>query len=325
MVEEAKSGRNAMSVSIGVSCKRENWKTCLMEAGHVLELNSFADPVAARAYLEHTCVLYPEPNIVVSAEINTPFMRLEGLSSGCLEQMGTGNDTAGESELPHNLLIAMGYNNVNCYLAPSVRFLTSVPFYRKLMREDLGASNKLSAVAALLMQLRAREATWSEMKFMCLEVDDEYRNILVVEDGQIINGMTTMVKTDRQFEEAAEQAFWEGLTQELAGLIAIHHLEEIVVMGRLKDAFIERFADFYQVYLFPYAQSDFYDFEAALGAATIAEGLYGYGIAAEIVERLQIRKAIRGLNEGASPVSVGDAGLALNSEKHFADAPVARN
>jgi predicted butyrate kinase (DUF1464 family) len=262
-----------------------------MENGQPLELNSFVDSVVARAYLEHTCTLYPEPTIVLSSDLTTPFTRLVAVSNTSLEEMIPRHYTAEQGETLQKLLIAIGYRNINSYFAPSVKYLSSMPPHRKLMRENLGTANNLCAIAALLKQLRARDAAWSEMNFLCLEVDPNFRSILVVEDGRIVNGMSRVARIEDQFQEASQQAFWEGLTQELAGFVAIHHFEDIVVMGQLKDAFIERFADSYQVYLFPYSRPDYEGFEAASGAAAIAGGLYGQNARAEIVERLQIREA----------------------------------
>ncbi len=224
------------------------------------------------------------------------------------------------------LLIAIGNMNLNSYNAPSVKYLPTVSLHRKLMRPHLGASNSLCATAALLYGLRKREAAWPEMRFLCVKVDQDTKSILVVEDGRIVNGISDMPggmgalmngvpgyvnksfpneEDGREFKaqelehrgeaknvvHASEQAFWEGLTQELAGLIAIHHLEDVVVTGENKAALIERFADSYQVYLFPYSELDVEGYESALGAAVIAEGLYSPGLTSEVVERLQVREA----------------------------------
>ena len=56
---------------------------------------------------------------------------------------------------------------------------------------------------------------------------------------------------------------------------------------------IERLADVYQVYLFPHAHTEREGYEAALGAALLAEGLEQDGSACEVVNRLQIRQANR--------------------------------
>jgi predicted butyrate kinase (DUF1464 family) len=295
-----------MSVSLGVSYSMGNWKTCLVENGQVLEFYSFVDHVAVRAYLEHTCTHYPEPTMVVSTDLETPFTSLVNISWTHLEDMILQRYTPEQKDRLLELLIAIRYSNINSYFAPSVRYLPTMPQYRLLMRESPGTSNHVCAVASLLSQLRIQEATWSEMNFLCLEVNANLRSILVVEDGQIVNGMSSMTRSEEQFQEAYEQAFWEGLTQDLAGLMAIHHLEDIVVSGQRKDAFIDRFADSYQVYHFPYIQPDVEGFEAATGAAAIAEGLFGHSIFAEIAERLQIRKSNGSLKDEAGIVHIKD-------------------
>jgi predicted butyrate kinase (DUF1464 family) len=188
------------------------------------------------------------------------------------------------------------------------------------MYKSLGTGNSVCAVAALLSQLRAREAAWSEMNFLCLEVNANCRSILVVEDGQIVNGGSSMTRSEQRFQEAYEQAYWEGLTQDLAGFMAIHHFDDIVVTGQRKDAFIERFADRYHVYLFPYGQPDAEGFEAASGAAAIAEGLYGEHTCAEIVERLQIRQANVDLKREADIVPGEDTMPGSYSSKNFTGA-----
>jgi predicted butyrate kinase (DUF1464 family) len=317
MVEDSESGRTAMSVSLGVSYSMGNWKTCLVENGQVLEFYSFVDHVAVRAYLEHTCTLYPEPTIVVSTDLETPFTSLVDISWTRVEDMILQRYTLEQKDRLLELLIAIGYSNINSYFAPSVRYLPTMPQYRLLMRESPGTSNHVCAVASLLSQLRIQEATWSEMNFLCLEVNANLRSILVVEDGQIVNGMSSMTRSEEQFQEAYEQAFWEGLTQDLAGLMAIHHLEDIVVSGQRREAFIERFADSYQVYHFPYIQPDVEGFEAATGAAAIAEGLFGHSIFAEIVERLQIRKSNGSLKDEAGIVHIKDTMPGSNAAGDF--------
>lgn len=89
-----------------------------------------------------------------------------------------------------------------------------------------------------------------------------------------------------------ERALWEGLTQDIAGLIAIHHIEDMVVSGDFQEEFIERFAENYQVYLFPSSEADAPGFEGALGAAVLAGGLFLPGKAREIVDQLSIREAV---------------------------------
>ena len=316
-----------MALSVGIDFDENNWKICMLEHGEVLELRSFVSSSAALAYVEHYCVLYPELTIVAAtAGFESPFTPLHTL--GILPSAEIDADSEAEQQAfgAKDFLIAVGNMNLNSYNAPSVKYLPTVSLHRKLMRPHLGASNSLCATAALLYGLRKREAVWPEMRFLCVKVDQDTKSILVVEDGRIVNGISDMPggmgalmngvpgyvnesfpneEDGREFKaqelehrgeaknvvHASEQAFWEGLTQELAGLMAIHHLEDVVVTGENKAALIERFADSYQVYLFPYSELDVEGYESALGAAVIAEGLYSPGLTSEVVERLQVREA----------------------------------
>ena len=293
-----------MAISIGIDSTTQNWKTCLMENGAILELCSFADAAALLAYVEHICALYPEPTVAV------PYS-----DRSLIEAL-------------HNALKSI---NLNSYCLPQIKELPTIPAYRKLNRLQMGAAGQLCTVAMLIYRLFERETAWSEMNFLLLEVQQDSVSIQVVEDGQIVNGLSGMadvseirlhLRLDGNFSysfgsdhrestyrsdwlnpvdaskhelvngHARKYAFWEGLAQELAGLMAIHHCEDIVVLGQRKEAVIEWFDDIYQLYHFPYKDSDRPGFEAATGAAIVAEGLAHNGLAAEVVERLQIRGAI---------------------------------
>lgn len=269
-----------MSLSIGIDCGRARWKICLVESGHTVECCAFIDTSSLLNYVEHTCALFPEPTIVVCTGIEAPFTRLNEMTFS-----QNGIRPGGPTD---ELLIAIGSLNLHSYGVPSVKYLPSVPPYRKVMRASLGTARDVCAAAALLSHLREREAAWTEVRLLCLEVGRNGKSVLVIEDGWIVNGIDG---GEAVRSADCEQAYWEGLTQEIAGLMAIHHFEDIVVLGQLKDAFIERFAESYQVYLFPYGQPGLDGYEAAMGAAIIAEGLYGHGPASEVVERLQIREA----------------------------------
>jgi predicted butyrate kinase (DUF1464 family) len=311
-----------MAMSIGVDYTAENWKTCLMENGQTLELCSFVDSTAALAYVEHICARYPEPTLALSSVLRTAplnFMTNQQLNE---EPQRYSNGLQGNV---NNFLIAAKSINLSSYCVPGIKQLSTVPAHRKLNRLEMGSADQLCTVAMLLYRLCEREAAWSEMNFLYLEVQQNSMSILVIEDGQIVNGISEIrlhlrVDGDCSYSfgsnhhestyrsdwldpgdafvdevghgHAREHAFWEGLAQELAGLMAIHHCEDIVVLGQHKETVIEWFDDMYQLYHFPYKESDRQGFEAAIGAAIIAEGLAHIGLAAEVVERLQIRSAI---------------------------------
>jgi predicted butyrate kinase (DUF1464 family) len=285
-----------MALSVGIDHSRQNWKTCILENEQTLELCSFVDSASVLAYVERTCAFYPELTIALSLGLDAPFTPLSTITDQQLDEITKNSITGRQESETREFLIAIRAINLNSYILPSVKYLPGIPIHRKLLRANLGTSNEVCAVAALLYRLREREAAWPEMRFLFVEVDPHYASVLVLEDGFVINGIgnirgkSTHVATV-ELNGHIQQAFWEGLTQELAGLMAIHHIEDIVVMGEYRNAFNERFADTYQVYLFPYTETDKQGFEAALGAAVIADGLYCPGLAGEVVERLQIREA----------------------------------
>ena len=283
-----------MAVSVGVMRDGDAWNACMLEDGHVLESIAFESAASALAYVERVCADYPELSLAISLESETPFLALSAMSDQQLESISISTDDTLDAQQARELLIAMRNINLHSFLMPSIKYLPGVPVYRKLLRATLGTSNDVCAVAALLYRLREKEATWPEMHFLCVRVGDQRRSIQVVEEGQIVNGIaaSTQLVVQEELQAFYEQALWEGLTQDMAGLMAVHHIEDIVVLGKYQDALSEHFADKYQVYLFPANEADMVGREAALGAAIIAEGLYLPGLASEVVERLHIREAI---------------------------------
>ena len=296
-----------MVLNIGVDCRADGWKICLMEHGRVLELGSFPDSLAMLVYIQSMCAHYPEPTIAVSSDMNTCYAALHTMTEQQFYEM-----TLDQSNRPwgvslKELLIGIGSMNLRSYCIPAIAYVDSVPAYRKLNRADMGTAGNLCAIATILSRMREREAAWSEMCFLYLEVGHATKSIVVVEDGYIVNGIGTQEHLyrgnwlDIQAGEAlVEEALWEGLTHDLAGLMAIHHLEDIVVREqstaaedvRRKDAVIERLGEQYQLYTFPGYEAGREGYDVAIGAAIIAEGLAGAGSMVEVVERLRIRHAL---------------------------------
>jgi predicted butyrate kinase (DUF1464 family) len=272
-----------MTLSLGVEYNTEYWKTCFMEDGQTLELQLFSDAASVLAYIEQVCLMYPEPVITVSSPVGTKLLPI-GITA-VQEALDHVSREYGELR---TFLEAIQPVNFKVYSAPSVPHASSIPRHRKLNRREMGDSPTLCSVAALLYRMREQEASWTEMRFLYLEIDKYKRNIVVIKDGQIIDGLSNSVPVDGSLaqsedEDVLEDAFWEGLTQDLAGLMALHHFEDVVVMERggangdashsRKSQIIERLNDTYQLYHFPLREFEREGFEAAIGAAIIAEGL----------------------------------------------------
>lgn len=283
-----------MTMSIGIDYKTGSWKTCLTENGQTIELCTFSESGETLSYIEDVCALYPEPILALSSALETTLCSLQTLAEA---------QEAATPEIAdlHKFLLGVGFLNTRNFHLPALKNLKSVPRYRKRKRKDMGNADKLSAIATLLYRMRRQEATWPEMRFLYLEVGEENRSIVVVKDGRIIDGLNVTMEVDiadeEEDEQEREQAFWEGLSEDIAGLMAIHHFEDIVVIDRRssaqdrldKSTVVDRLGDTYQFYLFPRSESEPEGFEAAIGASLIAEGLFHPSLASEVVERLQLK------------------------------------
>lgn len=283
-----------MTMSIGIDYTTGSWKTCLTENGQTVELCTFAQSGETLAYIEDICALYPEPILALSSSLETALCSLQTLVADHAASTPEMGDL-------HTFLLAIGFLNTRNFHLPALKSLKSVPRYRKRKRKDMGDADKLCSVATLLYRMRQQEAVWPEMRFLYLEVGENARSIVVVKDGRIIDGINVasedVVEDEEEDEQEREQAFWEGLSEDVAGLMAVHHFEDIVVIDRRsslqekldKSTVVDRLGDTYQFYLFPRGESEPEGFEAAIGAALIAEGLFRPSLASEVVERLQIK------------------------------------
>ncbi|MHB8596248.1 MAG: DUF1464 family protein [Ktedonobacteraceae bacterium] len=296
-----------MVVNIGVDCSADDWKTCLMDHGRLLQLNSFADSPAMLAYVQGICAYYPEPTIAIASDLNTSFAALHTMTAHQFYEVGVDQGNQSWGDKLKDFFIAISAMNLRSYSIPAVAYIDSIPAYRKLNRADMGSADNISAITTILSRMREREAAWSEMRFLYLEVGHATKSIVVVEDGRIINGIGTLEHMYRgnwldirESETIVEEAFWEGLTQDLAGLMAIHHFEDIVVREqsaaqediRRKAEVIDRLGEQYQLYTFPGYDTEKEGYDIAIGAALIAEGLAYEGSANEVVERLRLRESV---------------------------------
>jgi len=284
-----------MALSMGVVRHGNSWHTYMMEQEQPVEQYTFENTAQTMSYLALTCARYPELTLAVSLGGDTPYLSLSDSTPRQWETVLAFplNDwTISEA---CTLLIAIREMNLQSYLLPSLRYLPGIPRYRKVSSRFLGSSNDVCVVVALLSRLREREAAWLEMQFLCVQVNRQGKSIQALENGCIVNGVTAALPFDWQDERMRaeyERALWEELTQDIAGLMAIHHIEDIVVSGDFQEEFIEHFAENYQVYLFPSGEAEAPGFEGALGAAVLAGGLFLPGKAREIVDQLSIREAV---------------------------------
>ncbi|HLI68137.1 MAG TPA: DUF1464 family protein [Ktedonobacteraceae bacterium] len=303
-----------MTVSVGVDYAAGSWRVCCVDQGKLIEFHEFSTVNDLLAWIHGSCPLYPEPTMVLSLDVTAPFSALPALTSEQVDRLLQRYRPLPAFTEVSAVLQILRSISVRSYCAPSVEYLPTVPLHRRLLRPGLGTANEVCAVVALLRHLREQEASWPEMSFLYVNAGVGGVCALVIQDGQIVNGIGTLQGTSlplayrylamletaqgeqddarhEALQKALHEAFWEGLTQELAGLLATHHIEDMVVLGQESARLIERLADSYQIYLFPQASSEHEGYEAALGAALLAEGLELGGSAADVVNHLQIRQA----------------------------------
>lgn len=279
-----------MALSLGIEYVSSAWYIALREHLTLIETKLFPSTNALLAYLEDICAYYPEPVITLATQMWSDSATSEAFPLYKTNEMQT-------------VVEAIKTMSLTSYRISEINQLASIPRHRKLNRTHMGSSSILCSVATLLYRMRLQDAAWPEMRFFLLSLSEMSRSIAVIQDGFVVDGMACVQHkalydddADNDVRQLVEDAFWEGLAQDLAGLMAVHHCEDIVLlmqhpsagMRKLYDAIIDRLGDLYPCYLFPAHADEPENFEAALGAAIISEGLHSAGIAAEVVEHLHL-------------------------------------
>lgn len=271
--------------SIGIEYSSGHWKTCLSENGYSQEFSTFTDAQSLFSYINPIYAAHPDALIVLSSPQEVPFLPFHTV---IYEQMLNEN----EYKDVQNFLHLLNAAELKGYQLPAVKYLSQVPRYRRLKYSSLGTAENLCSVATLLYRMRQQDAPWSEMQFLYLEIGAVSHSITVIKDGYIVDGIgdVSIGYAEAVDEEDRAQAFWERLEQDLAGLIALYRIKDIVIKdyhaASREQSAIERLGESYQLYLFPRVEAEPEGFEGAIGASILAEGISGLGLSAEVAGRL---------------------------------------
>lgn len=303
-----------MAVSIGIDYAPGQWRCCSVDQGQLLEMRTFSAANEALAWIGQPGARYPESTIMLALDASLPLHALAQLTDEQLVRLAQSYPSVPEFAECQEVLCSLRALNSRCYCAPSVVYLPTVPPYRRLLRSALGSARDVCAIVTLLHHMREQGASWQEMNFLYVHASEQGTTVVVLQDGQIVNGLGLLpgsslaaarahlsaLETTEQVvggnqvhigEQLFQAAFWEGLLQELAGLLATHHIEDIVLRGSGNDQLMERLAETYQVYLYPYAQSDREGYEVALGAALLGAQLDPRSPASDVMQHLHILQA----------------------------------
>src|SRR5271165_371871 len=132
-----------MAVSIGIDYVSGQWKSCIIDQGHLTEFRAFVTTNELLTFIDQECSFYPEPSIVVSLDALTPFSALRALSAEQIRKSLQNSTSASTLSEISEMLSALCLLSLHSYCAPSVAYLPTVPPHRRLLRSWLGSSREV--------------------------------------------------------------------------------------------------------------------------------------------------------------------------------------
>lgn len=304
---------------LGIDYGTGSWKTALLGEGLSPVLRSFASSDEVPAHIGEIEGRYPGLPIVLPSGFGIPLKRVQELDERDLIEIALRREAPTKSGLSR-FLTALKSTHLNAYCIPAVKLLPSVPIHRKVNRVDMGTADKVCAVAFFLSTLHERGARFESLDFLMLEVGLAFRAIVAVRAGKIVDGLggtaggigpqsrgsvdgelaylyewhtkESIYRGGAQDIEArfggyGHAAFWEALEKDLLMLLHFHGLKTVLVAGRWKHEVRDRLGQRFQIETLT---DESEGFEAALGAALLADGIAG-GRYAPLVTHLGLHDA----------------------------------
>lgn len=287
--------------SLGIDYGTASWKLAFIEGPRVLALKQFEDWTRFEPVLKEMATDHPGLPMVLPSGFGIPVKRIQEVDDRDLFEMTLRRGDPTEKGLGQ-FLQKMRTSDFHAYCIPSVKLLPSVPVHRKVNRIDMGTADKLCAVAYLLHRQLALDESLETQTFLSLEVGEAFKALIVVQGGRIVDGLGGTAGhmgprargaidgelaylypfdkakvysgggLDTRFGQYGEDGFWEGLEKEIVLFLNFYGLSRILVTGRRKEAVIHRLGTRYPMEL-PLQDDEGY--EAALGAAILADGIAG--------------------------------------------------
>jgi predicted butyrate kinase (DUF1464 family) len=304
-------------IALGIDAGTRSWKSCLRVEGEVRERSEHESASGVIESLRERVREYPDLVAVLPSGFGVPFRRVQDVDEWDLFEMTL---KRGESETLglEAFLREAREMEFEGYCIPSVKLLPSVPIHRKLNRVDMGTSDKLCSVVALLFLLQEAGHDLPSIDLISLEIGYAHKALLVVKKGRIVDGIGGTLGSmgpkargaidgelaylfrfgkreiysggyldlEEAFGGYGEAAFVEGLQKELMGLQGFYDIRDVWVYGRRAEAFQGVLG---KASPFPRGEPGY---EAAMGASLLAEGLKERrGAAGAILNRLGILEA----------------------------------
>jgi predicted butyrate kinase (DUF1464 family) len=305
--------------SLGIDCGTGSWKTALLESDSPPVLRSFASPDEVVGYIRDVDERAPGLPIVLPSGFGIPIRRVQALDDRDLFEIALRREAPDARGLSR-FLRSLQQTALNAYCIPAVKLLPTVPIHRKVNRIDMGTSDKLCAVAFVLDRLSDRGAAPDRLDFIMLEVGQAFRAIVAVRAGRIVDGLGGTAggigprcrgsldgelaylydwhhkaliygggarDIEARFGAYGQTAFWESLEKDLLMFVHFHNLKTVFVAGRGKQEARRRLGPRFAVEALT---DDPEGFEAAIGAALLADGIAG-GQRRALVQRLGLHDA----------------------------------
>jgi predicted butyrate kinase (DUF1464 family) len=305
--------------SLGIDYGSGSWKTALLVEGRSPELRSFGGADEVRDSVSDVDRVCPGLPIVLPSGFGVPLRRVQELDDRDLFEMALRRDAPSERGLSR-FLLGLRASRLNAYCIPAVKLLPSVPIHRKVNRVDMGTSDKLCTAAYFVNHLHERGARLESIDFVVLEVGHAFRAIVAIRGGRIVDGLGGTAggigpecrgsidgelaylydwdtkdsiyhggarDVEARFRDHGDAAFWEGLEKDLLMFLSFHGLKTILVAGRRKQEVGDRLGRRFQI---DATTQDDAGFEAAIGAAVLADGIAG-GRYGALVTHLGLRDA----------------------------------
>ncbi|MFN3475973.1 MAG: DUF1464 family protein [Candidatus Methylomirabilales bacterium] len=291
-------------VSLGIDLGTRSWKAALLREGEILELRQFEGSEEVRHYLLAKAADYPRLPIVLPSGFGIPLKRIQEVNDQDLFEMALRREKPKERGLSQ-FLSDLRSSDLHAYCIPAVKLLPSIPVHRKVNKVDMGTSDKLCSVAFFEKRLLDQGKTLEEMDFLALEVGEAFRAIVVVKGGKIVDGLGGTaggigprsrgsidgelaylsewkekaliysggaLDIEERFGGYGKEAFWEALEKELYMLLGFYRIETILLAGRRKGEVLDQLG---RSYCMEALSQEGEGFEAALGAALLANGIAG--------------------------------------------------
>jgi predicted butyrate kinase (DUF1464 family) len=303
--------------SLGIDYGTGSWKSALIEGPRILALERFEDPAVLYPALEEKARNAPHLPIVLPSGFGIPLKRIQEVDDRDLFEMTLRQGDPAEKGLGQ-FLHRLRHTDLHAYCIPSVKLLRSVPVHRKVNRIDMGTADKLCTVAYLLHCQVSRGESLETQDFLVAEVGEGFKALMVVRGGRIVDGLGGTaghlgprargaidgelaclypfskamvyrggaVDIEARFGSYGHHAFWEGLEKEIVLFLNYYGLRRILVTGRRKHAVMERLGGQYPM---DAPLEDGEGFEAALGAAILADGIAG-GQFRKLADHLGLRE-----------------------------------